>query len=162
MSKPKYKSVPGRKDGQVEVLVRRSVIERFGDPTVDFDSLTRLVGELGLSPERTRIKLFSGRWVGHEYHLRKFAKGGKAPFSNTIYSGVGLNGTVDLPHPTDLPREMQEELFTGARNAAMSKLVHNMLRASGIHGAVLQEREHELYQSHAGDIQFLNPSPEAR
>lgn len=155
----KYKPVPGRQEGQVEVLVRQSVLDRWGEPTVDFEGLTEMVKAAGL-PEDTRIKLFSGRWVGGTGELKKLARGGHVPLTKTIYSGVGLNGTVGMVHPSEIPQAAQDELI-GAPTAAMRKLVHNALRASGVRGETLRERERELYAQHAADIQFEAASPDA-
>lgn len=157
----KYKPVPGRQEGQVEVLVRDSVISRWGEPTVDFEGLTELAKEAGL-PADTRIKLFSGRVVGDEPSLRRLAMGGRVPLTGTIYSGVGLNNRpAGLPHKSSLSPEQKSQL-EDHYTATMNKLVHNVLRAGGVQGVALHERERELYEQHAGDIQFRDPSPDAR
>jgi hypothetical protein len=164
--KERYTAVAGRQEGQPEVLVRDSVLRRWGEPTVDFDGLADMAREAGLEPGKTKIKLYSGRWTGgsYEFGINRFARGRHIPFTNTIYSGVGPNGAAGLPHRSELPEEVRSELGGGFgdQTATMGKLVHNVLRAAGVRGSAIYEKQRELYRDHAGDIQFENPSPEAR
>lgn len=158
----RYTEIEREDPDQVRLFLRKSVLDRWGQPTVDFPSLSDLIFEGAGLPRDTKIKLFSGRWVGHEYGLRDLVRGGYNPFTHTIYSAVGLNMTLGLPHPNDLPRETQLERQGSASNAAMEKLVPGVLRAAHVRGEERRERTAELYAEHAADILFLDAPSRTR
>jgi hypothetical protein len=153
----RYMEVQSEQLDHVGVFVRKNVIARWGEPTVDFDNLSKLVVEdAGLS-EDTKIKLISGRWVGDEPSLRLFAMGGHVPLTNTIYSGVGVNNRpAGSPSSHGLSPERDAHIRDHG-TATMNKLVYNVLRAAGVRGAEFVERGQALYYEHAGDIQFTDP-----
>jgi hypothetical protein len=151
--KDKYTPVPGRQEGQVEVLLRRSVAKRYGQPTVDFDGLTEMVRDAGLPPEKTKIKLYDGIIWGDESSFRKLAIGGRIPLTNTIYSAVRVNNRPPgFPNSNNLSPEQQD--LADHHTAVMEKLTHNVLRAAGVRGPELVEQRHEVFAEHAGDIRF--------
>ncbi|HET7059752.1 MAG TPA: hypothetical protein VFH99_00320 [Candidatus Saccharimonadales bacterium] len=158
----KYIEIKRDNPEQVRLHIRKNVLARWGEPTVDFPSLTDLIFEQAGMPLDTEIKLFSGRWVGGEYHLKQFARGAYNPLTHTIYSAVGVNVNAGLPHPSHLPGATWEELRDSAPNMAMSKLIRNALQASHVGGEELYGRERELYVEHAADIRFLDASADAR
>lgn len=158
----RYREIEREDPDEVRLFLRDSVLARWGEPTVNFPSLSELVFEQVGLPRDTKIKLFSGRWVGHEYGLRGLVRGGYNPFTHTIYSAVGFNFTHGLPSSSNLDREMRDQMRGSASNAAMEKLIHGALRAAHVRGQERHEKESELYAEHAADILFLDASASAR
>ncbi|MGC1176922.1 MAG: hypothetical protein WA843_02530 [Candidatus Saccharimonadales bacterium] len=159
--KDKYQEVPGRREGQIPVLVRRNVTNTWGEADADLDNVTNLINEAGSSEKIRKIKLHSGRLFGNGMPLGRLTLGFRNPFTKTLHSAVGVNGRPPgLPIRSDLPESIKSGL-EDHHTATMSKLIRNVLQASGVRGPELHEREQELYAAHAGDIQFKQP-PSAR